>query len=296
MATTSRLILRPKEALRQARRLAVPATPIVKWAGGKTKLLDELLMRRPLRFRRYFEPFLGGGALFFRLAPDRPMLSDLNDDLINVYRCVAWNVEAVIQRLETHRQNHAHDYYYAVRERWNDRKNCRSTVERAAAFIYLNKTCYNGLFRVNQRGHFNVPIGRYSAPNICDASGLRAASRLLQRAELTVGHFAERVEKAEAGDFVYFDPPYDPVTETASFTSYTAHNFGDKDQHDLARIIGDLTDRGVFVMMSNSDTPYIRDLYRGFRIDRVEVSRAINSRASARGPVGEVIVTNGYLI
>jgi DNA adenine methylase len=295
MATSSRLILRSNEAPRLARRPAAAAAPVIKWAGGKTRLLGHLISRCPMQFRRYFEPFFGGGALFFRMVPPRAVLSDLNEDLMNVYRCVAWNVEAVIQRLHVHQREHEHDYYYTVRERWNDRKQCRSEVDRAAAFIYLNKTCYNGLYRVNQRGHFNVPIGRYESPTICDPDQLRATSRVLQRAELCVGHFAERVEDAAAGDFVYFDPPYDPVTRTANFTGYTAGSFGDDDQHELARIVGDLTDRGVFVMLSNSDTPFIRELYRGFRIDTVEVARAINSRASARGPVNEVIITNGYV-
>ena len=296
MASTSRLNLRANEAPRLVHRPVVPAAPIVKWAGGKTRLLEQLLERRPIQFRRYFEPFLGGGAMFFRLAPARAVLSDLNDDLMNVYRCVAWHVEAVIQRLAAHKRNHAHDYYYAVRERWNNRKLLRADVERAAAFIYLNKTCYNGLYRVNQRGNFNVPIGRYSEPKIYDADQLRAASRALQRADLATGHFAERVENAGPGDFVYFDPPYDPVSRTANFTGYTAASFGDDDQYELARIVGDLTDRGAFVMVSSSDTPYIRDLYRGFSIETVEVARAINSRASARGPVSELIITNGYLI
>lgn len=295
MATISRLTLRRTEAPRRALKpLATPPTPIVKWAGGKSKLLDQLLVRRPMKYRRYYEPFLGGGAFFFKLAPRRAAISDLNSDLMNTYRCVAWNVEAVIQRLERHRKSHSPEYYYQTRERWNGQE-FRADVDRAAAFIYMNKTCYNGLYRVNQRGHFNVPMGRYSAPNICDGEQLRAASRLLQRAEMRVGHFAERVADAGAGDFVYFDPPYDPLTRTASFTGYTADSFGDQDQHDLARVVADLTDRGTHVMISSSDTPFIRHLYRGFQLDQVLVNRAINSRASARGAVSELIITNGYL-
>ncbi len=296
MATTSRLILRKNEAPRQARRLQAPALPIVKWAGGKTRILDKLLSRRPVEFRRYYEPFMGGAAMFFRLAPQNAVLADLNTDLMNVYRCVAWNVEAVIKRLEEHRALHEHDYYYTMRERFNDRKHCRSTVERAAAFIYLNKTCFNGLYRVNRRGNFNVPIGRYASPKICDPKGLRSASTVLQRAELRVGNYADQVADAGAGDFVYFDPPYDPLTKTSNFTSYTKQAFGDQEQHDLACVVGDLTDRGVFVMLSNNDTPLIRDLYRGFNIDQIPAPRAINSRGSSRGPVMEVVVTNGYLI
>lgn len=296
MATISRLNLRSAPAPKQVRRPLTPAAPVVKWAGGKTRLLEQLLSRRPLTFRRYYEPFLGGGAVYFRLTPSRAVLSDLNPDLMNVYRCVAWNVEAVIKRLEDHRRKHSHDHYYATRERFNDRVHCNSNVERAAAFLYLNKTCYNGLYRVNQKGQFNVPIGRYDNPKICAPDELRAAGRVLQRAELRVGHFAQALDDAGPGDFVYLDPPYDPASATANFTSYTASDFRDQEQHDLARIVGDLTDRGVFVMVSNSDTPYIRDLYRGFKMERILAPRAINSCASSRGPVGELIITNGYLL
>lgn len=294
MATTSRLILRKNEAPRQARRLLAPPTPIVKWAGGKTRLLDDLLSRRPLEFRRYYEPFLGGGAMFFRLAPPHAVLADLNPDLMNMYRCVAWNVEAVIQRLVHHSERHNHDYYYAIRERFNDRKHCKLAIERAAAFIYLNRTCFNGLYRVNQRGNFNVPIGRYESPKICNAKALRNASVVLQRTELRVGNFVDQVADAGPGDFVYFDPPYDPLNKTSNFTSYTKQDFGDQEQHDLACVVGDLTDRGVFVMVSNNDTPFIRQLYRGFKMERVAAPRAINSRATGRGSVMELVITNGY--
>jgi DNA adenine methylase len=248
----------------------------------------------PARFGSYFEPFLGGGAMFFRLAPGRAVLADCNEDLMNVYRCVAWKVDAVIQRLEVHRQQHDKDHYYAVRERWNTGARAQPAVDRAAAFLYLNKTCYNGLFRVNQKGHFNVPMGRYEQPRICDPEQLRAASQLLRRAELHTGHFAGQVAEASAGDFVYFDPPYDPVSRTASFTSYTANCFGPDAQRELAALVLSLTRRGVHVMVSNSDTPFIRELYRDLDIEQVAALRAINSRADARGTVNELIITNGY--
>jgi DNA adenine methylase len=271
-----------------------PAGPIVKWAGGKGKLLDALISRMPARFGRYFEPFLGGGALYFRVAPQRAMLADCNEDLMNLYRCVAWKVEAVIQRLEVHREEHCKEHYYAVRERWNDGAQAQPAVERAAAFLYLNKTCYNGLFRVNSRGHFNVPMGRYDQPRICDPAQLRVASQVLRRAELHTGHFADQVADSRAGDFVYFDPPYDPVSRTASFTSYTATSFGLEAQRELVAVVRALTRRGVHVMVSNSDTPLIRKLYRGFDIEQIAAPRAINSRASGRGTVAELIITNGY--
>jgi DNA adenine methylase len=283
-------LARPRPVLRPVE----PAGPILKWAGGKGKLLDALTSRMPARFGSYFEPFLGGGAMFFRLAPRRAVLADCNEDLMNVYRCVAWKVDAVIQRLEVHHRAHDKDHYYAVRERWNAGAHSQTSLERAAAFLYLNKTCYNGLFRVNQKGHFNVPMGRYDQPRICDPGHLRAASQLLRRAELQTGHFADQVAEAAAGDFVYFDPPYDPVSRTASFTSYTAASFGPDAQRELAAAVRALTRRGVHVMVSNSDTPFIRQLYRGFDIEQVAVARAINSRASARGAVNELIITNGY--
>jgi DNA adenine methylase len=286
--------LRRVVAARRAVRPAAPAQPgpIVKWAGGKTKLLEELGVRAPVRFRRYFEPFCGGGALFFRLAPKAAVLNDSNPDLMNAYRCVAWNVEAVIRKLGGYRERHCESAYYEVRERWNDGGRPMGEVERAAAFLYLNKTCYNGLWRVNASGRFNVPVGRYTDPQIFDPEVLRASSRVLQRADLRTGNYADAVEAAEAGDFVYFDPPYQPLSATASFTSYTAADFGEDDQHELAAIARGLSARGCAVMISNSDTPFIRRLYTGFRIDTVECARAINSKATRRGKVNEVVITN----
>jgi DNA adenine methylase len=292
MTASSRITLRPVQAPRRVRRAEVGPAPIVKWAGGKTKLLDALLARRPMRFRRYFEPFFGGGALYFRLAPTHAVLSDKNPDLMNMYRCVAWNVEAVIRRLRRHREHHCDEHYYEVRERWNDATQRQSEVERAAAFVYLNKTCFNGLYRVNSRGEFNVPVGRYSAPRMFEPVQLRMVSRTLQRSDLRCGDYAEAVADAQAGDFVYFDPPYDPITETANFTSYTASCFGADDQRELARVARTLAQRGVHVMLSNHDTPFIRELYSEFQLDRVMVARAINSKASGRGAVAELIITN----
>ena len=290
----SSLRVRPTVTARVARRKARPdiATPVVKWAGGKTRLLDEIMVRRPVQFRRYFEPFFGGGAVFFRLAPTHAVISDCNPDLVNMYRCVAWHVEGVIRRLRNHRERHCEEHYYATRSRWNTRQGRQSDVDRAAMFIYLNKTCYNGLWRVNRKGLFNVPMGRYDDPPILDAEGLRAASRVLQRAELVESGYQHVVDRAGAGDFVYFDPPYQPASPTANFTSYTAGDFGEDDQRELARMCRVLAQAGAAVMVSNSDTPLIRELYQGFDIASVQCSRAINSRASSRGAVGEVIITN----
>src|SRR5690606_35145111 len=211
----------------------------------------------------------GGAALFFRLQPRFAILSDSNPDLINMYRCVAGNVEAVIRRLARHRAAHSEEHYYATRDRWNQPGGMAADVDRAAAFIYLNKTCYNGLWLVNSRGRFTVPVGRYEAPIIYDPAALRAASRVLQRAELSVASFADAVAAARAGDFVYFDPPYHPISDTARFTSYTAHSFGPDDQRQLADVARALVRRGCTVLVSNSDAAFVRTLYTGFRIGTV---------------------------
>ena len=273
---------------------AAPAAPIIKWVGGKTKLLPELLARMPPHHERYYEPFAGGAALFFRVAPRRAVLSDSNTDLIGLYTTVVNDVEAVIRKLERHRAEHDQRHYYEMRARWNEQGASMTAVERAAAFIYLNKTCFNGLWRVNRAGDFNVPIGRYTDPPICVPETLRAAQAALARARLRSGDYRQAVEDAARGDFIYFDPPYDPVTPTASFTSYTAGAFGPDDQRALAETARELVARGCRVMLSNSDTPFVRSLYRGFRIDRVKCARAINSNAARRGEVDEVIVVGGY--
>ncbi len=272
----------------------VVASPIVKWVGGKTKLLSELLARMPERYGRYYEPFAGGAAMFFRLAPRRAVLADSNPDLIGLYTAVAKDVNAVIRRLQAHRDQHDESHYYEMRARWNDRDAQWSTPERAAAFIYLNKTCFNGLWRVNRAGAFNVPIGRYTDPPICVPEALRAAQQVLARAEIRRADYRTAVRDARAGDFLSFDPPYDPVTTTANFTSYTADAFGPDEQRALADTARELVARGCQVMLSNSDTPFIRSLYKGFRVDRVKCARAINSNAAKRGDVDELIITAGY--
>jgi DNA adenine methylase len=288
---------RPAQASRVARRAPfVPAplpvaSPIIKWVGGKTKLLPELLARMPDRFHRYYEPFAGGLALFFRVAPPRAVISDANADLIALYRAVASDVGAVIKRLQHHREVHDERHYYATRAKWNEYHDAWTDAERAATFIYLNKTCFNGLWRVNRAGDFNVPIGRYTDPPICVPDTLRAANALLARTDLRQGDYQDAVKDAARGDFVYFDPPYDPVTPTANFTSYTADAFGPDDQRALAETARRLVARGCRVMLSNNDTPFVRSIYKGFTIDRVKCARAINSNADKRGEVDEVIIT-----
>ena len=286
-------------ASRVARRAPVVApdlvaSPVVKWVGGKTRLLPELLSRMPERFGRYYEPFAGGAALFFRTAPRRAVLNDSNTDLIALYTALQTDVAQVIRRLQQHRERHDERHYYQMRQSWNEHHAQWSDAERAAAFIYLNKTCFNGLWRVNRSGDFNVPIGRYTDPPICVPETLRAAHAVLSRAELRNVDYQQAVADAQKGDFVYFDPPYDPVTPTANFTSYSAVGFGPDDQRELADCARRLVAKGCFVMLSNSDTPFVRSIYKGFRIDRVKCPRAINSNAAKRGDVDEVLAVGGY--
>ncbi|MEZ4403995.1 MAG: DNA adenine methylase [Kofleriaceae bacterium] len=270
------------------------AWPIVKWVGGKTRLLPEILTRFPRQFGRYVEPFAGGAAVFFHLGPTEAVLSDRNPDLIGMYRAVAADPDGVLRRLAIHRDAHDEAHYYQTRARWNDCTVSWSALDRAATFIYLNRTCFNGLWRVNKGGGFNVPMGRYKNPAICDAETVTRASGVLRRATLLCGDYQAAVADAGPGDLVYFDPPYDPVTPTANFTSYTGDGFGPDDQRALADTVRALADRGCAVVLSNSDTPFIRSLYKGLRIDRVRCPRAINSDPARRGDVDEVLVLAGY--
>jgi DNA adenine methylase len=287
------------------------AAPIVKWAGGKTKLLPELLRRMPASYGRYHEPFVGGGALFFRAAPVRASLCDANTDLMDTYRAVAIDVEAVISALLDHAKWHRESagHYYSTRDLWNNRSTrVLTSAQRAAAFIYLNKTCFNGLFRVNASGGFNVPRGDYEDPAICNGTALRVASAALSSATLhsgdyrqalgvvdgvvdgvVAGDYRQALDGVVAGDYVYLDPPYD-----GTFASYTAGKFAADEQLALAGVVRSLVDRGVMVMASNADTPFVRELYAGYRIDSVRCARSINSNGAKRGSVGEVVVMAGY--
>ncbi|MCB9729816.1 MAG: DNA adenine methylase [Deltaproteobacteria bacterium] len=262
-----------------------PPQPILKWAGGKRSLLPDLCARLPARFERYYEPFFGGGALFFHLLPDVARLSDVNSELIDLYRVTRDSVEELIEDLRTHRYERG--YYYAMRA--TDPRTL-GPVQRASRTIYLNRTCFNGLYRVNRRGQFNVPMGRYQDPVICQADRLRAASQALAGVDLRDADFTWVLDEARAGDFVYFDPPYQPVSRTANFTSYARGDFGEKDQAHLAEVFSALASRGVHCMLSNSDTPLVRDLYGEFRCERVFAPRAISRRGDGRQSVAEVIV------
>lgn len=267
------------------------ATPILKWAGGKTQLLKYYSSLYPAEFNRYFEPFVGGGAVFFNQIAKNPnlraVLSDSNAELINCYNMVKNDVGTVIRLLKKHRNDKEH----FLRVRALDVANL-SPQERAARLIFLNKTCFNGLHRVNRKGQFNVPFGKYTNPKICDEVNLRAAAIALCNTKLTVSNFETVLSQAKEGDFVYLDPPYQPLNATSSFTSYTSNAFKETDQERLRNVFKKLTDKGVHAMLSNSDTPLIRELYDGFRIETVYANRAINSKGDKRGRVAEVAILN----
>lgn len=267
--------------------------PFLKWAGGKGRILAQLLPLLPpgAERARHVEPFFGGGAMFFARRPARALVADVNVELVGAYRQVRDDVEAVIRALAPLARAHDEGHYYALRDRYNG--GLGTPAERAAMFIYLNRTCFNGLHRVNRRGAFNVPAGRYRNPRILDPEGLRLASRALGGADLRAADFAELLlADARPGDFVYFDPPYAPVSETARFTDYATGGFGADDQTRLRDVFRALDRRGCRLMLSNSDTAFVRDLYRGYRVDVVAAPRAINSDRRGRGPVTEVVVRN----
>jgi DNA adenine methylase len=280
-------------------------SPFVKWAGGKSQLLSQFDPHFPAQFGRYIEPFAGGGAVFFhlygqdRLGGKPAVLIDGVEELINCYRVIQNQVEALIAELRRHEPHKLEaDYYYEVRN-WDRAPDYlrRGDVERAARFLFLNRTCYNGLYRVNRRGWFNVPFGRYrnptiSASQVCD--NLRAAGRALQGVVLMVDDFEHCLQFAQAGDLVYLDPPYHPLSATASFTSYTSADFGLEDQRRLAGVFRELDRRGCQVMLSNSYTDLIRELYNGYEQVQVQAVRAINSKGSGRGSIPELLVMNRY--
>ncbi|WP_299402235.1 DNA adenine methylase [Acaryochloris sp. IP29b_bin.148] len=264
-----------------------PARPFLKWAGGKGRLITQYNPYFPQHFRAYYEPFLGGGAIFFHLQPTQAVLSDINPELVNVYACIRDQVNDVLEHLEKHAYQHGHDYYYQIRA-----LNPSTPAERAARFIYLNRTCFNGLYRENSKGQFNVPMGRYKKPKICDAVLLKAVSEVLQPVQIYQQPFEAMLAVAQTQDFVYFDPPYHPISATSDFTAYSRGAFTAEDQTKLAQVFTELAQRGVQVMLSNSDCSFIRDLYQDFNIYSIQAARAINSNPQKRGKITEVLVTS----
>lgn len=268
------------------------AQPFVKWIGGKRSLLTHLHEHLPDSFNDYYEPFVGGGALFFSLGPRlattgrRAVLSDNNFELVVAYQVIKKQPEALIEALCHHNERHCKQYYYRVREQQPS-----EPVDVAARFIYLNKTCYNGLYRVNKSGEFNAPMGSYKNPNIIAAENILACSETLTFAKIQVGDFAQL--EPRAGDFVYLDPPYHP-TDEQSFTQYTKENFTEKDQVRLRDYVQELHRRGVFVMLSNSKCRFVEDLYRAKHFNRhvMLAPRFVNCKANGRDKVQELLITN----
>ena len=269
--------------------------PVIKWVGGKRQLLPKLMKYKPQNFKKYFEPFLGGGAMLFSLAPEKAVINDNNLELINMYNVIKTSPEKLVACLEEHQENNSKEYYLHIRGLDRDGTiETMNDVQKAARLIYMLKVDFNGLYRVNKKGQFNVPYGRYKNPKIADASRIYAISSYFNNNDISIlgGDFEKAVECASRGDLVYFDPPYIPLNETSNFTSYTKEGFGLVEQKRLRNLFFNLSDKGVYVMLSNSDTELTRDLYAGAIIHSVSANRAINSNAQKRGKVGEVIITN----
>jgi len=270
------------------------AAPFVKWAGGKRQLVPALAALLPRKITAYCEPFVGGGALLFAVQPQRARLNDINADLIATWQVIRDDVENLITLLARH-ENSA-PYFYALRDMDRQRANYStlSPLEKAARLIYLNKTCYNGLFRVNNAGEFNTPFGYYKNPNIVNAPVLRAVSDYLNtnRVDFSCTDYAQVLETLDKKHFVYLDPPYDPVSDTASFTGYTKGGFDRAAQQALREQCDALDRRGIRFMLSNSDTSFIREQYANYNISIVQAKRHINSNARGRGDVNELIIRN----
>ena len=265
--------------------------PIVKWVGGKRQLMFELLKNMPKSYNRYFEPFIGGGALFFELQPQNGYISDMNEELINLYSVVRDDVYNLIDDLNKHKVSK--EYFLKIRNLDRTEKyNKLSDIQKASRFIYLNRTCFNGLYRVNSQGQFNVPFGNYKNPKIVDAENLINCSKLLKNTEICCADFSGILNKVQKGDFVYFDPPYVPLNETSSFTSYTKDGFDIDMQFKLRDVCDELDNKGVMFMLSNSDTKLVNELYSNYEIKKVFASRAINANGNGRGKITEVLVRN----
>ena len=268
--------------------------PVVKWVGGKRQLLDDIMPLLPKRITSYCEPFLGGGAVLFALQPSKAIVNDLNGDLITVYEVIRDDVESLIIDLQKH--ENTPEYFYAIRDM--DRNqftyDSMTKVERASRLLYLNKTCFNGLFRVNSSGEFNSPFGHYKNPNIVNEPVLRAVSKYLSSNHIKFYNedFSATLSRLTKGSFVYLDPPYDPVSDTANFTGYNKGGFGREAQFRLKKCCDDLNTRGIKFMLSNSSTNFIKDLYKDYDITTVQAKRAINANASKRGAIEEVLIRN----
>ena len=289
------------------------AHPFVKWAGGKTQLLPEIRKHYPHRIKKYCEPFVGGGAVLFdvlqKCRPEKVLVNDVNEELINTYLQIKTDCNLLIEQLSELQQNYKSQsleknkiLFYEKRLRYNELKinrNDAENLEKAALFIFLNKTCFNGLYRVNKRGEFNVPFNNAKNPLICDEENLRACSELLQNVQMKTGDYSDCKDFIDSETFVYLDPPYRPLTQTSAFTSYSENNFSDKEQLELGKFITEISSKGAKVLASNSDPKntnkednFFDDLYSNFEIERITASRMINSNAKKRGAISELLISN----
>lgn len=270
--------------------------PFVKWAGGKRQIIDKLKMYVPYEYNTYYEPFVGGGALLFELSPKKAVINDYNEELMNVFNCIKDEVKfnKMCLELNHHEANHSEEYYYEIRNKDRDKVKFKKLADykRAARTIYLNKACFNGLYRVNSKNEFNVPFGKKTKVNTYEGQNLGIIHSYLNFNDVKVLSidFEESVKDAKQGDFIYFDPPYD--SETSTFNSYTENGFGKVEQERLARVYKELSDRGCYVMLSNHNTKLVQELYKDFNIHVIEAKRNINANGKKRGKVEEVIITN----
>lgn len=268
--------------------------PFLKWAGGKRQLASLIANKYlPKHFNTYHEPFVGGGAILFTLQPTQAVINDINEELINCYKVIRDSTSKLIDNLKLHKNNEK--YFYTIRD-WDrsDSFSKGTPIERASRVIFLNKTCYNGLFRVNSKGQFNTPFGRYKNPNIVDENTLQAVGSYLDNNDIKILNtdFREALSSIKKDDFVYIDPPYDPVSDTASFTGYSISGFNRGDQIDLKQWFDKLNRKGCKLLLSNSNTKFINELYKDYKIEVVYASRAINSNAKKRGKIDEVLIRN----
>lgn len=267
--------------------------PVLKWAGGKRQLLPEIKKYIP-EFSTYYEPFVGGASVFFSIKPEKAVINDINPELINIYQVIRDDVESLIDDLKKHKNEES--YFYKIRELDRDKEKYKTLtpVKKASRIIFLNKTCYNGLFRVNKAGEFNAPFGNYKNPNIVNETVIRAVSNYLQKANITFlcRDFEQALKNIRKEAFVYIDPPYDPVSDSANFTSYVKGGFNREEQKRLKNVCDKLDRKGVKFLLSNSSTEFIRDLYKSYNIEIIQAKRAINSNPDRRGEVDEVLVRN----
>ena len=271
-------------------------SPVLKWVGGKRQLLNDIIPMIPKNCSTYVEPFIGGGAVLFELQPKKAIINDFNGELINVYTVIRDYPEELIKELQFHKENNTSEYFYTVRE--YDRKpdffSKMTSVQKAARVIYLNKTCYNGLYRVNSAGQFNSPYGKYKNPNIVNETVIRAMSKYFNENNIVIINedFKETLKGLRRGAFVYLDPPYMPISSSSSFTGYTENGFNEDKQRELKELCDKLDKKGIKFLQSNSDCEFIRELYSSYRIKTIKAKRAINSKGNSRGEINEVLIYN----